>query len=112
MSSRLRVWLQAPIVPMPQPITLTVTPNHQKLQPWFATRWTTRMLSRVPATIAASASTMSFRPWVSACRPAHHDENVDVMALGSMTRPVTVSYTHLRAHETDSYLVCRLLLEK
>ena len=25
---------------------------------------------------------------------------------------VAVSYTHLRAHETDSYLVCRLLLEK
>src|SRR5665647_3478546 len=24
---------------------------------------------------------------------------------------VAVSYTHLRAHETDSYLVCRLLLE-
>ena len=23
-----------------------------------------------------------------------------------------VSYTHLRAHETDSYLVCRLLLER
>src|SRR5664279_2000611 len=29
---------------------------------------------------------------------------------GSPARPV--SYTHLRAHETDSYLVCRLLLEK
>src|SRR5664279_6390144 len=27
-------------------------------------------------------------------------------------RGETVSYTHLRAHETDSYLVCRLLLEK
>src|SRR5664279_1480610 len=27
-------------------------------------------------------------------------------------RVATVSYTHLRAHETDSYLVCRLLLEK
>src|SRR5680860_392303 len=26
--------------------------------------------------------------------------------------PVAVSYTHLRAHETDSYLVCRLLLAK
>ena len=26
--------------------------------------------------------------------------------------PYAVSYTHLRAHETDSYLVCRLLLEK
>src|SRR5665647_3848278 len=25
--------------------------------------------------------------------------------------PEAVSYTHLRAHETDSYLVCRLLLE-
>src|SRR5665647_1114767 len=28
------------------------------------------------------------------------------------TREDPVSYTHLRAHETDSYLVCRLLLEK
>src|SRR5680860_1696935 len=28
------------------------------------------------------------------------------------TLQVPVSYTHLRAHETDSYLVCRLLLEK
>ena len=27
-------------------------------------------------------------------------------------RSVTVSYTHLRAHETRSNLVCRLLLEK
>src|SRR5664279_4586138 len=31
--------------------------------------------------------------------------------LGVFT-PNSVSYTHLRAHETDSYLVCRLLLEK
>src|SRR5680860_451962 len=28
------------------------------------------------------------------------------------TTHFAVSYTHLRAHETDSYLVCRLLLEK
>src|SRR5674536_6497 len=26
--------------------------------------------------------------------------------------PTTVSYTHLRAHETPEHLVCRLLLEK
>ena len=32
--------------------------------------------------------------------------------LGVATTAGTVSYTHLRAHETDSYLVCRLLLEK
>src|SRR5664279_5769858 len=30
-------------------------------------------------------------------------------ASGGFVLPV--SYTHLRAHETDSYLVCRLLLE-
>src|SRR5665647_3748708 len=29
----------------------------------------------------------------------------------SLTLASPVSYTHLRAHETDSYLVCRLLLE-
>src|SRR5664279_4275241 len=28
-----------------------------------------------------------------------------------MEQAAPVSYTHLRAHETDSYLVCRLLLE-
>src|SRR5665647_135103 len=35
----------------------------------------------------------------------------DKQFLG-LFRMITVSYTHLRAHETDSYLVCRLLLEK
>src|SRR5665647_3765159 len=34
---------------------------------------------------------------------------VKINALFSI---IAVSYTHLRAHETDSYLVCRLLLEK
>src|SRR5680860_1737666 len=32
--------------------------------------------------------------------------------LSSVHLQVAVSYTHLRAHETDSYLVCRLLLDK
>src|SRR5665647_1420144 len=31
-------------------------------------------------------------------------------AATSIRRSYPVSYTHLRAHETDSYLVCRLLL--
>ena len=30
----------------------------------------------------------------------------------ALRRPVAVSYTHLRAHETVLDLVCRLLLEK
>src|SRR5664279_1134846 len=35
-----------------------------------------------------------------------------ISAEGEDHSRCTVSYTHLRAHETDSYLVCRLLLEK
>ena len=31
---------------------------------------------------------------------------------GAVFRSVAVSYTHLRAHETELHLVCRLLLEK
>src|SRR5680860_1753971 len=42
---------------------------------------------------------------------------VQEQGLGGQAVPacpprLPVSYTHLRAHETDSYLVCRLLLEK
>src|SRR5665647_1262477 len=38
--------------------------------------------------------------------------NLPTPMMGVWERINTVSYTHLRAHETDSYLVCRLLLEK
>src|SRR5680860_485175 len=34
-----------------------------------------------------------------------------VQKMVQKTYGISVSYTHLRAHETDSYLVCRLLLE-
>src|SRR5665811_425926 len=40
--------------------------------------------------------------------PVPPTRNVSAAALG----PATVSYTHLRAHETVLDLVCRLLLEK
>ena len=36
----------------------------------------------------------------------------DILLTSAKTGYGPVSYTHLRAHETDSYLVCRLLLEK
>ena len=38
-------------------------------------------------------------------------ECLDIKCSGG-DKILSVSYTHLRAHETDSYLVCRLLLEK
>src|SRR5665647_1942759 len=43
--------------------------------------------------------------------PTSH--NLFPFELGIYLAPTipSVSYTHLRAHETDSYLVCRLLLE-
>ena len=36
----------------------------------------------------------------------------ELVAPPQIEQAIPVSYTHLRAHETDSYLVCRLLLEK
>src|SRR5680860_1805796 len=35
-------------------------------------------------------------------------QNKELQALNSSLEDKAVSYTHLRAHETDSYLVCRL----
>ena len=47
------------------------------------------------------------------------DDRTQAAKKLNLSGPITVnvwynavSYTHLRAHETDSYLVCRLLLEK
>ena len=39
-------------------------------------------------------------------------KNKEIDVFSSAGNSGAVSYTHLRAHETDSYLVCRLLLEK
>src|SRR5664279_4257142 len=51
------------------------------------------------------------------CRKLQRDNGLTyapqqiVVSTGAKQSIATVSYTHLRAHETDSYLVCRLLLE-
>ena len=49
--------------------------------------------------------------WVVSPR-CWQDINYIVSIIAKMGFSAPVSYTHLRAHETDSYLVCRLLLEK
>ena len=51
------------------------------------------------------------RPRASHQRPKDHD-NLKTNKKDKAEPIIAVSYTHLRAHETDSYLVCRLLLEK
>src|SRR5680860_1132514 len=45
-------------------------------------------------------------------RRASEHGDVPIGAVILDPEGTVVSYTHLRAHETDSYLVCRLLLEK
>src|SRR5665647_1482621 len=50
----------------------------------------------------------SYMPELSSSRVRDPER---VLSIGKYRIP-PVSYTHLRAHETDSYLVCRLLLEK
>ena len=44
----------------------------------------------------------------------HKDNTVHVIKLKGIYSEclISVSYTHLRAHETPEHLVCRLLLEK
>ena len=66
-------------------------------------------------------------PSASAQRPELAGRGFEAMGVSLIVHPhnpyaptshanvrffIAVSYTHLRAHETDSYLVCRLLLEK
>src|SRR5665647_3791891 len=67
-------------------------------------------LRRIVGTLANVSTLLmsvgqSHRPWTA---------GYGGRGRGVPRRPSTeaVSYTHLRAHETDSYLVCRLLLEK
>ena len=43
---------------------------------------------------------------------AHSAATLEKLQSTYSIETTPVSYTHLRAHETDSYLVCRLLLEK
>src|SRR5665647_3794995 len=62
---------------------------------WPCTATTARSASRCPAGQPLP-------------RPSRHRQRRRRAPL----RPGPVSYTHLRAHETDSYLVCRLLHEK
>src|SRR5665647_3865838 len=61
--------------------------------------------SRTSQFLGSSFLPRSIRRYFTPCGPT---------STGTPKRqnPAPVSYTHLRAHETDSYLVCRLLLEK
>src|SRR5450756_2639225 len=59
-----------------------------------------------------SAAAINARAAQSSPVPAHTVIGPPAPTRSCGIRPMTVSYTHLRAHETRHDLVCRLLLEK
>src|SRR5680860_1712905 len=66
-----------------------------------------------PPPEANSDRTSSTSPWPPRkCVMWRHKFTQSATWSRSAITERPVSYTHLRAHETDSYLVCRLLLEK
>src|SRR5665647_3865136 len=70
-------------------------PSRTAVALWSSGRWTS----------------IVYRVWRST-KVAIAERQFDPKIKSPSQCPGTVSYTHLRAHETDSYLVCRLLLEK
>ena len=67
--------------------------------------------ARVKRTGRKSAAPPVTRPGILKSKAAALRE-IDEATRGDEEAAEAVSYTHLRAHETGAYLVCRLLLEK
>src|SRR5665647_3315703 len=65
-----------------------------------------------PTPLYSSAASDVYKRQLVHPRRRRQDRPPDPEPQGQRGLPRPVSYTHLRAHETDSYLVCRLLLEK
>src|SRR5664279_6630288 len=71
--------------------------------------WQAPAISTPPTTVSTGRSF----GWISLKKPSEPSGSLRTPISSSFLRgTMPVSYTHLRAHETDSYLVCRLLLEK
>src|SRR5664279_5956653 len=92
-------------------------PSARELRPWERSQptrnsrsWSAAPTGTAPKTWSPSSSWKPDRPAVAGRRAAQPGEPAGAGVAAVHAAPV--SYTHLRAHETDSYLVCRLLLEK
>ena len=70
------------------------------------------MSPNVRSSATATALQIPLMPRSSGRRSTAASWNTSVRRKEIAADISPVSYTHLRAHETDSYLVCRLLLEK
>ena len=68
-------------------------------------------------TLALCSRQIKLGEWILLSKGEEHTggrnrDSITSDAMEAVIGAISVSYTHLRAHETDSYLVCRLLLEK
>src|SRR5665647_2007989 len=88
---------------------------HDGLPYVASTTKTSQLTTGVPSNLKSPAQTIRVPPESSTrtCAAPKMCSALIKLIFSSLyfkTLP-SVSYTHLRAHETDSYLVCRLLLE-
>src|SRR5665647_1646628 len=104
-------------VTAPQPSNAVTAPgpsNTVALPPTVAATSPTRVLNVRPVDASGHLAAGYFvQPVVSGgCSPGSDLGTSAYRCSGTTNHSVydPVSYTHLRAHETDSYLVCRLLL--
>src|SRR5678816_4610870 len=70
----------------------------------------TSLVGRVSSAIKSSRSLYSDHS--SHIRASSNGKDNACNVVGERRSKKSVSYTHLRAHETPEHLVCRLLLEK
>src|SRR5678815_5421990 len=80
----------------------------------FSGRWmNVKPPSGTPALAAAShQNEASIAVVWSHSGPPRYTQTLPAFIQSATDSIMTVSYTHLRAHETPEHLVCRLLLEK
>src|SRR5664280_2226154 len=105
---------------MAPPVTITITAGTHKRTPLPAASTSATVVAAIPTIASTTVGTLRRRWWwidstmvsttgSSIPVPSRIERKVAHCRLRSS--PTTVSYTHLRAHETVLDLVCRLLLE-
>src|SRR5665647_2259898 len=77
----------------------------------LAPRWRRRPRSSGRSAQRVASPLLAATWWRKPCARSAFPTSRSTPGQASGASTTAVSYTHLRAHETDSYLVCRLLLE-
>src|SRR5665647_1763991 len=102
-------WTEKTTIPASTPrITITMRSSTRvKPDSFSLAAWILACIASSPGPEVVSCADGRYVPCLY--KPAFPDSAVFVGVFGilGLHRASTLSYTHLRAHETDSYLVCR-----